>query len=166
MQRGCWGYFTLCCPQRILTQQRFASQITILHADIHIYACSRQFFDFFSPRFLFYFRALSGRVPTSSRGSNFQGLKGHLKVSCGRSGTSRRLQQGTASVSTLMESCMDMSSGMVVLVMCRWKGTAYGVWGSRVPPLPGTPHPQAAQGTAGRRDCCMAAAAARKMACL
>ena len=36
---------------------------------------------------------------------------------------SRTVGQGTSLKSTLMESGMDMSSGMVLLVMCGWKRT-------------------------------------------
>ena len=71
------------------------------------------------------------------RGSNFQPLMGDRRVSC----DGRVTVQGTALVSSLMESTMDMKSGMIVLVMGGLNWTTYGVRGSgRVPPTP-TPLP-------------------------
>ena len=47
---------------------------------------------------------------------------------------------GTTLQSTLMESCMDITSGMIVMVMCSGKGTSYYLTiRSRVPPLPPPP---------------------------
>ena len=94
------------------------------------------FLMIFSPVFIFYFRASSGRVATG-RGSNFQGLKGHLKVLCdgsttGIQGTSFKGGHGTAFKSTLMESCMDIASCIIMLVMWSGKRTTYMVSGSGV----------------------------------
>ena len=73
------------------------------------------FADFFPVFFYIYNRGSSGRV-TGTGGSNFQGRKGHLKVSCDRSGTGvHGLRTGLKS--TLMESGMDIPSCMIVLVM-------------------------------------------------
>ena len=67
----------------------------------------------------FFYRGSSGGVATT-RGNNSHGLTGHLRVSCEWSGTG---MQGTAFLSTLMESGMVITSCMIVLVMCCGKGT-------------------------------------------
>ena len=124
------------------------------YLQIFIFARISSFFffdDFSTTNFLTFFLkkrgsiAGSGLVSTASRSNH--PLMGIYMVLYGWSVTG---MQGTTLLSSLMESGMDMKSGMVLLVMCRRNGTTYGIMcstGTRVPPTVGLqPTPLTARG--------------------
>ena len=119
----CCDYFTLRCPRCIFTHVCLPNHhITCRYSYLRV---SRLFFfdDFSTTNFLTFFlkkRGTSGMVTTASR-SNFHRLMGIHMVLYGWSMTGLHC---TALLSTLMESCMDMASSMIVLVMCWGKGTS------------------------------------------
>ena len=73
---------------------------------------------------IFIFTGSSIRVATS-KGYGSPVVRENRRVSCDRS---MARMQGTGLLSTMMHSGMDMSSAMVVLVICGGNTTSYGVW--------------------------------------